>query len=304
MNRTVSAMPALLCTAYVFLLGASTAGADFVQTENMTMKTGDTPRLRFEQTGGGFTAQTWDIGANESNFFVRDFTGGSLLPLRIRPGAPTSSIDIAAGGNVGLGTSSPSAPLQIARDGAVSTLYTDVGPAPDVSWATGIPAGGGSFTIGLDGTEPVFELLPDGDLALAGSLLQAAGQGSVADRQNVDAAAILDRLGKLPIQSWRFAGAPAGDRHLGPLAQDFSAAFGLGENPGLISPADAAGVSLVAIQALIAKNRALESKLGGAEAAATALSKRVAELRPLQKRVGTLAKQMKKLRKAVRKLAG
>ena len=34
-------------------------------------------------------------------------TGGSRLPFRIRPGAPTSSIDINASGNVGVGTASP-----------------------------------------------------------------------------------------------------------------------------------------------------------------------------------------------------
>ena len=70
--------------------------------------TSNTPAIRLEQNNsGGFTAQTWDIGANEANFFVRDVTSGSRLPLRIRPGAPTSSLDIAASGNVGIGTGSP-----------------------------------------------------------------------------------------------------------------------------------------------------------------------------------------------------
>src|SRR5215471_19170333 len=69
---------------------------------NVHVTATDTPAFRMEQTsGGGFTAQTWDIGANEANWFVRDLTGGSRLPLRIRPGAPTSSIDISASGNVG-----------------------------------------------------------------------------------------------------------------------------------------------------------------------------------------------------------
>ncbi|HZZ91995.1 MAG TPA: hypothetical protein VFE23_05495 [Usitatibacter sp.] len=72
------------------------------------LEAGDTPALRMEQDAtGGFTPQTWDIGANEANWFVRDTTGGSRLPLRIRPGAPTSSIDIAASGSVGIGTASP-----------------------------------------------------------------------------------------------------------------------------------------------------------------------------------------------------
>jgi hypothetical protein len=80
------------------------------------LSTTDTPAWRFEQTSaGGFTAQTWDIGANEANFFVRDLTGGSRLSLRIRPGAPTSSVDISADGDVGLGTGSPDAALDVER---------------------------------------------------------------------------------------------------------------------------------------------------------------------------------------------
>lgn len=76
--------------------------------------TSDTPAIRLEQTNaGGFTAQTWDIGANEANFFIRDLTGGSRLSLRIRPGAPTSSLDIAANGNIGIGTASPKARVDI-----------------------------------------------------------------------------------------------------------------------------------------------------------------------------------------------
>ncbi|HJU54022.1 MAG TPA: hypothetical protein VJ715_05605 [Pyrinomonadaceae bacterium] len=72
---------------------------------DLSMNTSNTPAIRFEQNNsGGFTAQTWDIGANEANFFVRDVTGGSRLPFRIRPGAPTSSIDIGADGVVKFGT--------------------------------------------------------------------------------------------------------------------------------------------------------------------------------------------------------
>jgi Chaperone of endosialidase len=81
---------------------------------DLHITTSDTPAMRYEQTNaGGFTAQTWDIGANEANFFVRDLTGGSRLSFRIRPGAPTSSIDIAANGKVGMGTASPVANLDV-----------------------------------------------------------------------------------------------------------------------------------------------------------------------------------------------
>ncbi len=85
--------------------------------------TSNTPGMRLEQnSSGGFTSQTWDIAGNEANFFVRDVTGGSRLPFRIRPGAPTSSIDIAASGFVGVGTSSPSQKLHVFENVDANTL--------------------------------------------------------------------------------------------------------------------------------------------------------------------------------------
>ncbi len=65
---------------------------------------GDSPTLRLEQDGSsGFTAQTWDVAGNETNFFVRDVTNGSRLPFKIRPSAPTNSIYVNTNGNVGFG---------------------------------------------------------------------------------------------------------------------------------------------------------------------------------------------------------
>ena len=81
---------------------------------DLHIATSNTPAIRLEQNNsGGFTAQTWDIAGNEANWFVRDVTGGSRLPFRIRPGAPTSSIDISASGEVGIGTASPSNALHV-----------------------------------------------------------------------------------------------------------------------------------------------------------------------------------------------
>ncbi len=51
------------------------------------------------------------MAGNEVDFFVRDVTGGSLKPFRIRPGAPTSSIDISPSGKVGFGIASPAVKL-------------------------------------------------------------------------------------------------------------------------------------------------------------------------------------------------
>lgn len=109
----------------------------------------DTPALRLEQTnGGGFTAQTWDIGANEANFFIRDLTGGSKLSFRIRPGAPTSSIDIAADGDVGIATASPQKRLHV-----VDTNGTTIsGTQMSVQGPTGGFGAGVEFASNLTGT--------------------------------------------------------------------------------------------------------------------------------------------------------
>ncbi|WP_196137751.1 hypothetical protein [Aliikangiella sp. G2MR2-5] len=86
---------------------------------------GNTPTLRLEQDGSdGFTAQTWDVAGNEANFFIRDVTNGSRLSFRIRPGAPESSIDIAADGDVGIGTSSPAGKVHVAGSGVILN-YTE-----------------------------------------------------------------------------------------------------------------------------------------------------------------------------------
>jgi hypothetical protein len=141
------------------------------------MNTGDTPAIRLEQNNGsGFTAQTWDVAGNEANFFVRDVTGGSRLPFRIRPGAPTSSIDISADGRVGIGIASPSKALDVAKSGAdtttnhavikVRTTGTSAGFGPGLIMdGSSMPSGrswsvftsGASDAVGATGTFSIFD---------------------------------------------------------------------------------------------------------------------------------------------------
>ncbi|QKK06981.1 MAG: tail fiber domain-containing protein [Planctomycetota bacterium] len=67
--------------------------------------------------------------------------------------------------------------------------------------------------------------------------------------QSVDARDILDRLTALPITEWTYK-TEDGVRHLGPVAEDFAAAFGLGDDAQTIGTIDADGVALAAIQGL------------------------------------------------------
>jgi hypothetical protein len=61
---------------------------------------------------------------------------------------------------------------------------------------------------------------------------------------------VMAKLSALPVATWRYRWEPAGVRHLGPMAQDWHAAFGLGKGNTTIQMVDAHGVLVVAIQAL------------------------------------------------------
>jgi hypothetical protein len=119
---------------------------------------------------------------------------------------------------------------------------------------------------------------------LAGAELPA-GSGSwssLSDREvkvNVvpaDESLILSLLAELPISTWSYAGQDPSVRHIGPMAQDFYAAFSVGEDDRHISTVDADGVALAAIQALyrLVKERdmqiaALEARVAALERAST-----------------------------------
>jgi hypothetical protein len=113
----------------------------------------------------------------------------------------------------------------------------------------------------------------------------AAGGGSwasLSDRDSkenvvaVDARQVLDRLAQLPIATWNYKSQEPAVRHIGPMAQDFFAAFGVGEDQRHITGVDADGVALAAVQGL---NRKLEANLAEKEAQILELRQALAQLK-------------------------
>jgi hypothetical protein len=94
--------------------------------------------------------------------------------------------------------------------------------------------------------------------ATAGVLLAPGGNSwsAVSDRDAkehftpVDVRAVLDAVAVLPITTWNYKSQDDAVRHMGPMAQDFRAAFGLGVSDTLIDTIDPDGVALAAIQGL------------------------------------------------------
>jgi len=90
------------------------------------IKDSDTPTTRLEQdSSGGWTAQTWDVAGNESNFFVRDATNGSKLPFRIQPSTPSSTLCLKSDGKVGIGTWSPAYALEVETTNENAAIVAD-----------------------------------------------------------------------------------------------------------------------------------------------------------------------------------
>ena len=59
----------------------------------------------------------------------------------------------------------------------------------------------------------------------------------------VNGQAVLARLAEVPITTWNYETQDPTIRHMGPMAQDFHAAFGLGESERHIPTIDADGVA-------------------------------------------------------------
>ena len=86
---------------------------------------------------------------------------------------------------------------------------------------------------------------------------------------------ILARLVAMPLYSWNYKGADVALRMLGPTAQDFHAAFGLGTADKTIASGNLDGVALAAIQGLYAK---LEANLAERDAEIAELRRALATL--------------------------
>jgi hypothetical protein len=268
---------------------------------------GDTPTLRLQQDGSsGFAPQTWDVAGNETNFFIRDVTNGSALPFRIRPGAPTNSIFIDVDGDVGIGTSSPQDTggndvslhvretngtakifveedsateaarnlLDLENNGTVQMRFQDDSANGD-TWQLSNFDGG--FNFSKQGSGAIeFEIQDDGDVMIpVGSSYLGSDRNRKSHIVPVDPADVLARLTQLPIATWSWQKDHGKELHVGPMAQDFRAAFGLGQDDVTIVPMDMTGVAIAGVQGLYQLLEEKDQRIADLEARLAAIEARL-----------------------------
>jgi hypothetical protein len=210
-------------------------------------------------------------------------------------------------GNVGIGTTSPAHKLVVQADdsgiyydaqqfiiqgntstsqqlelgyktggnfGTIQAVQQNVGFRPLVLQ----PSGG---NVGIGTTSPAYPLTMN-----SGAYCSLAGVWtSVSDRNSKEAftainpRAVLEKVTALPITEWKYKVEADGTEHIGPMAQDFHAAFGLnGADDKHIATVDEEGVALAAIQGL-------NEKLNEKDVEIQDLKQSVAELKAMVERL-------------------
>jgi len=113
-----------------------------------------------------------------------------------------------------------------------------------------------------------------------GAIASLSDRNAKADFAPVNPQDVLARVSALPMTTWRYKTADASQRHIGPMAQDFYAAFNVGLDDKSICTVDEGGVALAAIQGL---NQEVEAK-------DARIQEEAAEIATLQARLDKLEK--------------
>jgi len=182
----------------------------------------------------------------------------------------------AAGGRYSL-AAGYQAKIDAAHDGTF--LFADFSPGLDFNSAAANEfavrcTGGARFVTDIDGSGTPTKWAYLDPSTATWSVQTSSDRNLKANFTQIDGLDILERLADIPIESWNYRDQDPPVKHIGPMAQDFHAAFGLGKSDKYIDSLDADGVALAAIQGLYdlvkekdAQIAALEARLAALEAA-------------------------------------
>ena len=242
----------------------------------------DFPRIRVEGSNSN-----WELLAAISGLWFRDVEqSGFVYPVRFYNGAPGASFVVQSDGSVGIGTESPAEDLHVrasdpqilvessgATTGRTLAYLKNSGDvrffwentASGDIWQMSMlstvlqmssPTGVGKFRVrksgglqALNGSTEIMALNSTGDLTVK-SVTQTSSRVEKRGFETVDGQSVLDKVAALPISEWSYKADSPSVRHIGPMSEDFHAAFGLGKTDKGLTSVDTTGVALAAIQGL------------------------------------------------------
>ncbi len=244
--------------------------------------------------------------------------GPGDLPFVIVAGAPQGALVVDASGNVTSGTASgPNqvASLRVRRTNGTAKLlvqetngtvaarrlielrnngpigFSMINTNSGVHWRFASQDTG--FRISLaTSSGPEFEVLTNGDAVLKGTLTENSDVNVKSDIEALDGNLVLAKLDAMPVTEWSYRWESPTVRHIGPMAQDFHAAFGLGTDETKISPRDMAGVSMAAIKALRVELLERDAEIATQRQQISTLQARLDELEKLKDQIAAIESRL------------
>ena len=190
--------------------------------------------------GAGSLGDIWlsptTSGGNADIFFSENVSG--TFGIKIRHNGTNNDLEF-VGVNSSVETTEP-------------VMTVGRGNTSGVAVRSDLTVGG---NVGIGTTSPTNKLHVAGGVS-ATTFVTTSDRHAKENFTAVSPAEILAKVASLPITQWNFKEMKDGP-HLGPMAQDFFAAFGLGGGDTTITTVDADGVALAAIQGL---NQKVERK--------------------------------------------
>ena len=223
--------------------------------------------------------ETFFLSSTADNQFLIHAVGG----VGIGTNGPQAQLHVSSSG----GNSFPQAQLDQQNASGYSRLRFTLGGNVSTRWDLGATTT--EFVIYSGSIGANMLLLNSSGLTVNGTFVSSSDRNVKAGFEPVDAKSVLAKVAAMPITRWHYTN-DAATPHLGPMAQDFHAAFNLGSDDKHIATVDEEGVALAAIQGL---NQKLEQQA----------KEKDAEIDLLKRQNDSLAERLNQLEATVRELA-
>jgi hypothetical protein len=180
--------------------------------------------------------------ANATALTVRMNTNDTRILTAQTPNSNNAFL-VRADGNVGVNASSGQSAFTV-------TAY----PTSDFVMILANMQTSSVFVVASNGNVGINSTFPTNRLQVIGTihcttLIESSDRNMKENIRPVEGATVLGKVADIPVSRWNFKDEPDIE-HVGPMAQDFRAAFGLGQNDSTIAAMDADGIAMVSIQAL------------------------------------------------------
>ncbi len=227
------------------------------------------------------------VFAQEARLIVQDDSGATTFEVQdngttmVESNDGTGKIQVFEN-EIPVNPSSPQTMFELNRGGAVRFDLVD--ESTGATWV--FQNRNSAFDITLAGTGvQEFKVDENGDLTISGTLTELSDVNSKENITAVEGERMLARLAELPVAKWNYKSDAAKSPHVGPMAQDFHAAFGLGSDERHIAPRDLAGVAVVGVKELHKQNLEQTKMIEQRDAEIGELKERLAVLEQIVKRL-------------------